>query len=144
MTPQSLAAALRLDQLILDGVGDQQPFHWLLAYGASNPFGVIAPRVPSWCRLQLLETLDQWINRTARLCIHRPRVERFDLAVAASVRPGVVACPICEAFMLHGERSRENWELCGLCGSASTDVASITFGVLTWRTPTCDACKPAP
>lgn len=134
--------ALQLDEIIRAGVAAEQPYHWIVAYGQQAPYAVIAPRVSEWMRLGLLEALDEWFTGRARRCIHRPDAQARDLAVACSVRPGVVACEMCEATMMHRVADQANWRLCALCGSPSVEIFSSTFGTLTYRAPICVDCKP--
>jgi hypothetical protein len=139
------SAALRLDELLLQGLGDEQPHHLVLAIGQQRPYAVRPSRVPDWCRLQLLEALDGWLTGKCRRCIHRPKPwPELDLAVACSWRPGRVTCPACEPVTFWRPADDEARARCGLCGAGAVDTVTVAFGSLSWRCSVCADCRPNP
>lgn len=134
---------LRLDKIVQEGI-DGDPYVWLAAYGRERPVQVVAPAVPDWVRLPLLQALDGFYQGRARVCIHRPsRFDRREPIVAASVRPDVVTCADgCELTMLHRPQDEAAWSRCSLCGGPATAVVSVMFGRMNYRTTCCDECRP--
>jgi hypothetical protein len=134
---------LRLDRIITAGI-DGDPYEWLVAYGQAQPTRIIAPYVPDWVRLGLLQALAGFYRGQSRLCIHRPnRFDHRQPIVAASVRPNVIVCADgCELTMLHRPQEDDAWATCALCGGPAATVASTMFGRMNYRTPVCDGCRP--